>query len=80
MSTREEKERVALRQGTLDLLIFRTLRLGPEHGHVIGKAIEFRSHEVLQVEQGSLYRSAAPADQAGLDFGGGGHLQKQPQR
>jgi len=55
MSTREEKERVDLLQGTLDLLILRTLLLGPTHGHAIAKAIEFRSDEVLQVEQGSLY-------------------------
>jgi len=55
MSTREEHERLELLQGTLDLLILRTLRLGPAHGHAIAKAIEFRSDEVLQVEQGSLY-------------------------
>jgi PadR family transcriptional regulator, regulatory protein PadR len=36
-------------------LILRTLVLGPAHGHAIAKAIEFRSDEVLQVEQGSLY-------------------------
>lgn len=42
-------------QGTLDLLILRTLQLGPMHGHAIAKAIEFRSDDVLQVEQGSLY-------------------------
>jgi PadR family transcriptional regulator, regulatory protein PadR len=55
MSTKEEKERIELLQGTLDLLILRTLLLGPAHGHAIAKAIEFRSDEVLQVEQGSLY-------------------------
>jgi PadR family transcriptional regulator PadR len=42
-------------QGTLDLLILRTLVLGPVHGHAIAKTIEFNSDEVLQVEQGSLY-------------------------
>ena len=55
MSTKEQEERIELLQGTLDLLILRTLQLGPMHGHAIAKAIEFRSHEVLQVEQGSLY-------------------------
>ena len=55
MSTREEKERLELLQGTLDLLILRTLLLGPAHGHAIAKAIEFKSDDVLQVEQGSLY-------------------------
>jgi PadR family transcriptional regulator PadR len=55
MSTKEEREHVELLQGTLDLLILRTLLLGPRHGHAIAKAIEFNSEEVLQVEQGSLY-------------------------
>jgi PadR family transcriptional regulator PadR len=55
MSTKEAQKRVELLQGTLDLLILRTLLLGPAHGHAIAKAIEFRSDDVLQVEQGSLY-------------------------
>src|SRR5207248_11501561 len=55
MSTKEQRERIELLQGTLDLLILRTLLLGPAHGHAIAKAIEFKSDEVLQVEQGSLY-------------------------
>ena len=55
MSTKEQEERVELLQGTLDLLILRTLVLGPAHGHAIAKAIEFNSNDVLQVEQGSLY-------------------------
>lgn len=49
------KERLELLQGTLDLLILRTLLLGPAHGHAIAKAIEHNSEDVLQVEQGSLY-------------------------
>jgi PadR family transcriptional regulator len=44
-----------LLQGTLDLLILKTLVLGPAHGHTIAHAIERRSDEVLQVEYGSLY-------------------------
>ncbi len=55
MSTKEQKEHIELLQGTLDLLILRTLLLGPAHGHAIAKAIAFNSDEVLQVEQGSLY-------------------------
>lgn len=55
MSTKEKNEPVGLLQGTLDLLILRTLMIGPTHGHAIAKAIEFKSDDVLQVEQGSLY-------------------------
>jgi transcriptional regulator len=42
-------------QGTLDLLVLRTLVLGPAHGHTIAHAIERGSEEVLQIEHGSLY-------------------------
>lgn len=55
MSTKEERECIELLQGTLDLLILRTLSRGPAHGHAIAKTIEFNSDDVLQVEQGSLY-------------------------
>jgi PadR family transcriptional regulator len=42
-------------QGTLDMLILRTLVLGPAHGHTIAQAIERTSENALDVEQGSLY-------------------------
>jgi PadR family transcriptional regulator PadR len=42
-------------QGTLDMLVLKTLALGPSHGHTIARAIERRSEDFLQVEQGSLY-------------------------
>jgi transcriptional regulator len=42
-------------QGTLDVLVLKTLTLGPAHGHTIAHAIERSSEDVLQVEHGSLY-------------------------
>ena len=42
-------------QGTLDLLVLKTLGLGPAHGHTIAQVIERTSDDFLQVEQGSLY-------------------------
>jgi PadR family transcriptional regulator, regulatory protein PadR len=47
--------RVELLQGTLDLLILRTLLAGPAHGHAIAKHIQRTSQDLLQVETGSLY-------------------------
>jgi transcriptional regulator len=47
--------RLELLQGTLDLLILRTLRTGPAHGHAIAKHIQRTSEDLLQVETGSLY-------------------------
>jgi PadR family transcriptional regulator PadR len=47
--------RIELLQGTLDLLILRTLQWGPQHGHGVGVAIRASSDDTLQVEHGSLY-------------------------
>jgi PadR family transcriptional regulator PadR len=52
---RKSSERNVLLQGTLDMLILRTLQYGPAHGHEIAKYIQRTTDEVLQVEHGSLY-------------------------
>jgi transcriptional regulator len=48
-------DRIALLQGTLDMLVLRVLRFGPAHGHEIAKHIQRTTDNVLQVEHGSLY-------------------------
>src|ERR1041384_7314552 len=53
--SRENRFRIGLLQGTLDVLILRTLVMGPAHGHAIAKHIQRTSEELLQVETGSLY-------------------------
>ena len=59
MSTMQNKEtednKIELMRGTLDMLILRTLVLGPAHGHEIAKHIQRTTDDVLQVEHGSLY-------------------------
>jgi PadR family transcriptional regulator PadR len=56
MSTRrDEHDRIALLQGTLDLLILRTLLFGSEHGQGIARAIQQQSDDTLLVDHGSLY-------------------------
>jgi PadR family transcriptional regulator PadR len=49
------RDRIDLLQGTLDLLVLRTLLFGPAHGHAIARHIQRTSEELLQVETGSLY-------------------------
>ena len=55
MSTQDEKERLALLQGTLDLLILRTLVFGPQHGQGIARSIQQTSGDELLVDHGALY-------------------------
>src|SRR5271165_5973792 len=49
------QNRIELLQGTLDMMILRTLQWGPQHGHGIGLSIRANSQEALQIEHGSLY-------------------------
>jgi PadR family transcriptional regulator PadR len=53
--SRQGTTRLELLQGTLDLLVLRTLLFGPSHGHAIAKQIQRTSEDLLQVETGSLY-------------------------
>src|SRR5687768_18536492 len=55
MATHSDDQRLELLQGTLDMLILRTLQWGPQHGHGIGQAIRAQSDDLLKVETGSLY-------------------------
>ena len=55
MSRHHRPESVELLQGTLDMLILRTLKWGPQHGHGIGQAIRNGSADLLKIERGSLY-------------------------
>ena len=65
MSPRDPS-RLELMQGTLDLLILRTLLFGPSHGHAIAKHIQRTSEELLQVETGSLYPALHRLEARGL--------------
>ena len=55
MTRSRDDGRLELLQGTLDMLILRTLHWGPRHGHGIGQAIRQQSDDLLKVETGSLY-------------------------
>jgi PadR family transcriptional regulator PadR len=55
MAKHADEDRLELLQGTLDMLILRTLQWGPRHGHGIGQSIRAQSDDLLKVETGSLY-------------------------
>jgi PadR family transcriptional regulator, regulatory protein PadR len=65
MSTPEEKERLELLQGTLDLLILRTLIFGARHGQGIARAIQQISDEELLVEHSALYPALQRLEERG---------------
>jgi len=55
MAKTPDDQRLELLQGTLDMLVLRTLQWGPQHGHGIGQSIRAQSDDLLKVETGSLY-------------------------
>ncbi len=69
MSTQDRsgrEERLVLMQGTLDVLILRTLIFGPEHGQGIARAIQQTSDDELLVEHGALYPALQRLEEQGL--------------
>src|SRR5438477_11525277 len=66
MPTKEPQKRDDLLQGTLDMLILRTLRWGPQHGHGVGQAIRHSSADLLHIERGSLYPALHRLEAQGL--------------
>lgn len=65
-ATPRDIERLDLLQGTLDMLILRTLRFGDAHGHAIGKFIQQTSEDELRIEHGSLYPALHRLERQGL--------------
>lgn len=60
------QNRLELLQGTLNMLILRTLQWGPQHGHGIGQAIRHSSADLLYIERGSLYPALHRLEEQGL--------------
>jgi hypothetical protein len=79
MSTQETGERLELLQGTLDLLILRTLIFGSQHGQGIARAIQETSKEELLVEHGALYPALQRLEERGWISAKWGSFFQQPQ-
>jgi PadR family transcriptional regulator, regulatory protein PadR len=65
MSTQDTRERLELLQGTLDLLVLRTLIFASQHGQGIARAIQQTSEEELLVEHGALYPALQRLEERG---------------
>ncbi len=65
MPSRQDDERTSLLQGTLDLLILRTLVLGSQHGQGIARLIQQQSEDVFLVDHGSLYLALQRLEEKG---------------
>src|SRR5215510_14316419 len=63
---KQKDDPIDMLQGTLDMLILRTLLFGPRHGHAIAKSIEQTSQDVLRVDHGSLYPALQRMERRGL--------------
>ena len=79
MAKTPDPERLELLQGTLDMLILRTLQWGSQHGHGIGQAISSQSDDLLKVETGSLYPALHRLEKKRLAEVGVGHQRSQSQ-
>jgi transcriptional regulator len=79
MSTQKEKDRLELLQGTLDLLILRTLIFGPQHGQGVARAIQQTTEDELLVEHGALYPALQRLEERGwiaAEWGTSAHNRK----
>jgi len=63
---KQKDDPIDMLQGTLDMLILRTLLFGPRHGHAIAKSIEQTSQDVLRVDHGSLYPALQRLERRGM--------------
>ena len=71
---KQAPQRVGLLQGTLDMLILRTLLYGAAHGHQIGKHIQRTTNEFLQMRHGSLYSALHRLERSGDGLSQNGRL------
>jgi transcriptional regulator len=78
MAVRSRAKKTDLLQGTLDLLILRTLRASPAHGHAIATHIQRTTDDVLRVQHGSLYPALHRLEEKGLIASEWQHTREMP--